>query len=266
MFKSERDLQEDLARHLRECGYLTFTELEIKSSRGGRADIVAVKPSYANKDCRIYEVKNNRSVFDNDGKIERYLDVCHRFYIACPSGMIKKSELPDNIGLITRSDKGWRVVKSPIKNNPPNFNIDFVLSLLYRGYEETKAARCLRARINLEDNVKLSCRARNIGADIARRLDKDRESRVEEWVSDCGNLFEKYLGIDSSSIGRNKGLPDLYEIEHILASLDNIAKDIGHIRAIGNYLRNLDLPETHEREWRSRQKYRNEAMKLKKDA
>ncbi|QIB26083.1 MmcB family DNA repair protein [Caloranaerobacter azorensis] len=264
-FKNEHDLQLDLAKHLREVGYLTYTEIEIKGGRGGRADVIAIKPSYANKDCRIYEVKNNRSTFNNDSKYEKYFDVCHRMYIACPSGMIKKDELPPKIGLIVRNENGWHVVKAARRNNPKDFNIDFVLSLLYRGYEETLVQRRLRDKIIAEENFSLKKQAYKIGYEIARRLDKDRETEVEDWVIKCNELFKKYLDVDINY----KRLPSLYELEYILSSISHLAKDIQYIKKIGEYLRSLDLPEEPEDKsikWKYRKKLREEAMEFKKEA
>jgi len=240
-FNNERELQEDLAKYLRECGYLTYTEIEIKGGRGGRADVVAVKPSYANKDCRIYEVKNNRAAFDRDTKYEKYLDVCHRMFIACPKGMIAKDELPPKIGLIVKGENGWYVVKSPRRNIPKDFNIDFVLSLLYHGYEETQGQRKLRDHIIAKDNVALNYRAKNIGYEIARRLDRDRETQVEEWILKVAKLFEKYMGIPAKE--RFDGLPSVYDIEHILRGSRNYEKELSNLRRIGEYICSLEHEE-----------------------
>lgn len=239
--KSERELQLDLADHLRKCGYLTYTEIEIKGGRSGRADIVALKPSYANKDVRIYEVKNNRNVFKADHKYEKYLDVCHRMYIACPQGLIKKEELPPKIGLIVRGENGWHVIKSPQRNYPKDFNIDFVLSLLYRGYEETKESRVLRDRILMKDNVTIKEQAYYIGFEIGRRLDRDRETQVEEWVSKFIDMLKKYIPINEDDL--YGGLPSIWRLEKILSSVSGTMKEANNIKLIGEYLSNLDLDE-----------------------
>ncbi len=267
-FKNERELQEDLAKHLRAAGLLTYTEIDIKGGRSGRADIIAIKPSYANKDCRIYEVKNNRSTFDNDSKYEKYFDVCHRMYIACPAGMIEKSELPTKVGMIVRSEKGWHVVKGAKRNNPKDFNTDFILSLLYRGYEENLQQRKLRDRIVAKDNIALSRRAKNIGFEIARRLDKDRETEVERWVESCSELFQKHLGIDKRDFGLEEGLPSLYKLEDVLKSIDGFVKDIKYIKDIGEYLSKLNLPEEADKKKyfrKSRRFLRDKAMGFKEE-
>lgn len=259
-FKNEHELQIDLAEYLREVGYLTYTEIEIKGGRGGRADVVAIKPSYANKDCRIYEVKNNRSTFANDTKYEKYLDVCHRLYIACPKGLISKDELQPNVGLIVRGENGWYVVKAPKKNYPKDFNIDFILSLLYRGYEETKQQRQLRDRIIMEDNATLKDQAVKIGYELSRRLDRDRETQVEEWAKHMTSLFKEYLDIDTKA--RWGELPDTYELEWMLQAVSGTLKEVNNIRKIGEYLKNLHLQEEPEKTYRRCLKdLRNEAMK-----
>lgn len=250
----------DLAEYLRESGYLTYTEIEVKGGRGGRADVVAVKPSYANKDCRIYEVKNNRATFNNDTKYEKYFDVCHRMYIACPKGLISKDELPPKVGLIVKGENGWYVVKAAKRNHPKDFNIDFVLSLLYRGYEETRHQRELRERIIAKDNATLKDQAYKIGYEIARRLDRDRETQVEEWAKKVTNLFKEYLDIDTRS--RFGELPDTWELEHVLQAVSGTIKEVNNIRKIGEYLRNLDLQEEPEKSYRRCLKnLRQEAMK-----
>lgn len=258
-YKNERELQDDLAEYLRKCEYLTFTEIQIKGGRGGRADVVAVKPSYANKDVRIYEVKNSRYVFVNDTKYEKYLDVCHRMYIACPQGLIKKEELPPKIGLIVRGENGWHVVKSPQRNYPKDFNIDFVLSLLYRGYEETREQRDLRERIIATGNATLKDQAYKIGHEIARRLDRDKETQVEEWSKKVQELFKKYLGIEERSY-RLGELPSTYEIEDILSSVSGTLTEVNNIKKIGKYLTNLELPEESEKYFKSRNEYRAQAL------
>lgn len=49
MFKYESELQHDLAKHLSNQGFIVFEEIEIKKGYG-RADIIAIKPSYAHRD------------------------------------------------------------------------------------------------------------------------------------------------------------------------------------------------------------------------
>lgn len=263
-FKNERELQEDLAEFLRESGVLTFTEIQIPGMNGSRADVIAMTPHrYSTKDIRLYEVKLTRGVWLADKKFQKYLECCNRMYIACPQGVIKKDELPAEIGLITRSDKGWRVAKSPRLNiNPSKLDVDFVLSLLYRGYEETRFQRDLRERGISSSNYKLRDVAYNIGFEIGRRLDKTKDTKIEKWGNDLWEIFERY-GFETPE-DKNDCLPSLWEIENLLGGASSLIKDVNTIKAIGTYLENIELPEEQEGKfaWRNRKDNREKALKL----
>ena len=254
-FKYERELQEDLAEFLRNSELLTFTEIEIPHE-GARADIIAMPPHrYSTKDIRIYEVKLTRSTWVSDKKYQKYLNCCNRLYIACPKGLINKDELPNEVGLITRSDNGWRVAKSPRLNiSPSHMNVDFILSLLYRGYEENRKQRDLRDRIIAESNATLMKQAEKIGWAIARRLDNTKETEIENWCFELWNTFKKFgfevpeqiITSDQYNGGERVHLPSIYRIESLLNGAEALMKDIASIKAIGEYLRNIDCPEEYE--------------------
>lgn len=63
-------------------------------------DGLAISKSWTNPCIRIYEIKVSRSDFLRDGKYHLYKQYCHEMYFACPKGLIKKEELPDEIGLL----------------------------------------------------------------------------------------------------------------------------------------------------------------------
>lgn len=71
-----------------------------------RIDAVAIKKSWSNPCIIAFEAKASRSDFMNDTKWPRYLPYCHRFYWACPSGLIKPSEVSDEAGLVWISEGG----------------------------------------------------------------------------------------------------------------------------------------------------------------
>lgn len=272
-FKTERELQEDLSEFLRNSGLLTFTEIQIPHMEHSRADIIAMTPHrYSTKDIRIYEVKLTRSTWLADKKYQKYLNCCNRLYIACPKGVINKNELPNEVGLITRSENGWRVAKSPRLNiNPSLMTIDFILSLLYRGYEENIVQRNLRDRIIAESNAPLSQQAKKIGWEIARRLDKTKDSQIEEWCSDIWKLFNKF-GFETPEQfitgnqynGEMVHLPSVYQIENLLSGTEALLKDLAAIKAIGTYLENIEYPEVTEenKTWRNRKNNRERALEL----
>ncbi|CDN44020.1 MmcB family DNA repair protein [Paenibacillus sp. P22] len=63
-------------------------------------DAYAVKRSWAKPCLSGYEVKVSRNDFKQDDKWHAYMDYCHRFSFVCPSGLIDKTELPEEVGLI----------------------------------------------------------------------------------------------------------------------------------------------------------------------
>lgn len=261
-WNTERELQEDLAQYLRKCELMTFTEILMPNTHGGRIDVVAVKPyQYMNKDVRVYEVKLTRNVFLNDlnaGKYTKYLDICHRFYFAAPQGLISKAELPKEAGLICRNENGWHVVKAPRLNKPTKLDANVVFSLLFRGYEEEKKNRRLRDKIIADDNASLIDQARKIGHTIAKRLNRDRETQIEAWATGVNELFKKHLNIDVDLMN----MPDTYNIEHILIGIGNLTKELQNIEAIGKYLSGLHQEEEYEgRYYAGLKKLREEAMR-----
>jgi hypothetical protein len=273
-WKNERELQDDLADYLRQCEFMTFTEVQIPSCEYGRVDVIAVKPRmYATKDLRAYEVKLTKQVFDKDikeNKWRKYMNVFHRVYFAAPEGVLKKSDIPDEAGLIIRNENGWHVVKAAKFNNPEKLDVNSILALLYHGYEESRVARRLRDRIIAEENVPLYKQAEKIGWEIARRLDKSKESQIEKWCEQLWDLFNKF-GFDipekiivEDQFGTNVRLPSLYEIESLLNGADALMKDIATIKAIGDYLLSIDEPDVDggEKVWRTRKPKREKALEL----
>ena len=271
-FKSERELQEDLAEFLRDRGDLTFTEIQIPGMNSSRADVIAMTPyRYSTKNIRLYEVKLTKSVWKADNKYQKYLDCCNTMYIACPKGVIKKSEVPEEIGLITRNDNGWRVIKSPRLNiNPSKQNVDFILSLLYRGLEEGRHQRELRERIIAESNVKSEKQAEKIGWELARRISDAKESQVERWVGSVWDIFEKYgferpENIISSGDRWSKdrvNLPCTYELENMLDSANGLITEVNTLKKIGKFLSNLDLDEASKSFRGSRGENRKDVLEM----
>ncbi len=50
-----------------------------------------------------YEIKCSRQDFEQDQKWTNYLNLCHLFYFVCPAGLIRVTDLPNQIGIIWAS-------------------------------------------------------------------------------------------------------------------------------------------------------------------
>ena len=76
-----------------------------------RFDAITIHRSV--RKVRIFEIKTNRSDFLGDKKWEKYLDYCTYFAFVVPEGLVDKSELPKNVGLIyiynDPEKPGWKL-------------------------------------------------------------------------------------------------------------------------------------------------------------
>ena len=79
---------------------------EVKNGRSwvGRnlliLDALAIRKSWVKPCFTGYEVKVDRGDFMRDHKWPGYVQYCHQFYFACPTGLIQPEELPNEVGLI----------------------------------------------------------------------------------------------------------------------------------------------------------------------
>ena len=237
-------LKGDLARHLRESGWLTFTEIEIPGTYdepnfyNGRVDVVAVKPcSYARKDLRAYEIKVSKSDFLSDvntGKWKRYLNVFHRVYFAAPSGLIKKTEVPEEAGLIVRGDKGWSVVKTARAHNPPNLSVDSILALLSRGYEQDREIRNLRERMLYTGGVITD--ARSFGFKTREILAR-KKTELEPALQALKEVIEKEFGMPLNQRWDVERITE--ELSGMFDLLTRLRQDGEVMRVIADYLASL---------------------------
>lgn len=102
------------------------------SGEFSRMDAVAIKKSYTRPCVTIYEVKVSKSDFLHDNKWPGYLDYCHRFYFACPSGLIQKHDIPDpRVGLVWVNENGGVHTVKPVSMRPTEIPGTFYQYLLY---------------------------------------------------------------------------------------------------------------------------------------
>jgi hypothetical protein len=83
-----------------------------------RPDVFSIVPTLTPARFRpwVFEVKVNRGDFLSElrtGKWQHHMRYAHRFYFACPVGLIDKTEVPQGCGLIVRlrGNDDWKVAK-----------------------------------------------------------------------------------------------------------------------------------------------------------
>lgn len=69
-------------------------------------DACAVRRSWSSPEIIGFEIKVSRGDFRGDEKWQNYLKFCNKLFFAAPRGLIKKSELPDGVGLVTVGGDG----------------------------------------------------------------------------------------------------------------------------------------------------------------
>jgi len=105
---TEHDIIEAL--RVKCAGDAFFDRAKLGPTWGGRGlrimDAVSLRKSWARPCINGFEVKITRPDFLRDEKWPDYLDVCNRFYWACPKGLIKPDEIDKRCGLIWVNEKG----------------------------------------------------------------------------------------------------------------------------------------------------------------
>lgn len=93
---------EDILQYLRSSGFNGNLDVGVSEfcpyGEARRLDLFYF--SRWNRETRGYEIKVSRSDFLADKKWQEYLKYCRVFYFVAPTGIIKPSELPPEIGLI----------------------------------------------------------------------------------------------------------------------------------------------------------------------
>jgi hypothetical protein len=213
------EIKKALARHYPSERWVFLTEVKTGPTWFAgpgellKIDAVAIRKSWSHPIINAYEVKVSRSDFLGDLKWPGYLPYCHRFYWACPTGLIKDTEVSEQAGLIYVSKTGGlKTVKKALFRH-----IDMPTSMFYHllishtendrhpffsdrreyalAYIEDRAARQslaarfktslmterdeLRGKIsNLETEIKSSASEREILEDVKKVLD---EHGIRRW-------------------------------------------------------------------------------------
>lgn len=257
------ELQLSLARFLADAGYLTFTEVQINRHGGGgglRADVVALKPSYASLDVRIYECKATRQDLNRglnrDPKWRLYREYAHRVIFAMPAGLAKTEEIPSECGIATRGPNGWHHVRPGIGHTPPRLDHWLILALLFRGYEDHRRARDLRQRMAhtaRDGALDYKALATYAGHDLARRLAKSEhqlDPGLRRLKEECEAVFGKPLNQPFEVANLASRLALLRE------TLEDCEAHTAALGKIGHYLGSIGSHWTKQRD-----KIRNEAVR-----
>lgn len=186
-----------MALRARHANDLCFDEVKCGASYGygvtPRVDFVAVAKSWSKMCITGYEVKVDRRDFLGDGKWGNYLNYCHRFYFACPKGLIEPSEVPSPAGLVWCSEKGARVVKATA-HAPVDVSWELLYYLVLWRHEnpDEETARARRA-----EAVAAWCNGRHF-YDLGHQVDGRLRQVLLDLKAREQNLTERESNVDEA--------------------------------------------------------------------
>lgn len=158
-------------------------------------DGLAITKSYT-KPCIIgYEIKVSRNDFKQDNKWHLYLQYCNEFFFVVPTGLVKKEELPDNVGLIyyNPDTKALRTVKKALYRQieePVGVYKYIIFSKLEEDRFPFYEDKAEYARAYLEDQKDKKYIGHTLGSKMAKDLEeaykrleavRHKEADIERW-------------------------------------------------------------------------------------
>lgn len=168
-------------------------------------DGLAITKSYT-KPCIIgYEIKVSRNDFKQDNKWHLYLQYCNEFFFVVPTGLVKKEELPDNVGLIyyNPDTKALRTVKKALYRQIEE-PVGVYKYIIFSKLEEDRLPfyedKAEYARAYLEDQKDKKYIGHTLGSKMAKDLEeaykrleavRHKEADIERWEK-VEKLFRKH--------------------------------------------------------------------------
>ena len=148
-----------------------------------RLDFLAIKRSWAHPNVYGYEIKQSRNDFLRDDKWRIYLEYCTDFYFVAPPGIIDKTELSNEVGLIVTSKNRRRlftIKKAPYRQvDIPDTLFKYILICRanisrYDRFSVISKADWWRTWLNTKDENK------KLGYHVSKKIRQIVENRIEK--------------------------------------------------------------------------------------
>lgn len=214
-------------------------------------DALAISKSWTSPRIRIYEIKVSRNDFKQDGKWHLYKQYCHEFCFACPKGLIRKEELPDDVGLVYFNPENGAVrqVKKPLYRNV-EYDANMLMYIIMNRLDDDRIPfygddRTAYARDYLANKADKRSIGHRLGSQMAKDLtdlqDKlKRNERAQEAI-DTLREIEKMLQDAGHYVWRWNQVPkeikklltsgDLPEMENIKIHIQGLQRELEKIEA-----------------------------------
>ncbi|MCG5072252.1 hypothetical protein [Paraburkholderia tagetis] len=268
------DLAHDLAAHLRGMtDRRVWVDMQLGPVGSTRPDVYTIPCSFTRFTPLAYECKVSVSDFRADvtkGKYTDYLAYASGVIFACPSGLLRKEDIPAGAGLMTRGGDGWRTVKAPTLSKCPDLPRAFWLKLLMDGErrDHEREAHMLQAARRDLNEWRAAARIReqygevvaaavqqhrdqttgrlerlraNLELEIARTegdLKRERDRRRAELQS-ADKLATEALCKLALAVGAAPDCEDVYEMRAQLDKLITLAQQDSTVKELMNIVRNI---------------------------
>jgi hypothetical protein len=186
-------------------------------------DFVAIKQSWSKPCVSVFEVKVSRQDFLNDDKWPRYLDCSHKFYFACPSGLIKKDELAPGVGLVELGSKGLHWSKAAVYR-PTDIPAKFWQHIVYSKVasdicpEHKRTFNIQHYQKVLENMKEGKAPGKSLSITLARKVDKFDELKAQ---NEKLIRYQKFL----AKLAKDHGYHNLeYYEDKLFAFIENSLK------------------------------------------
>lgn len=138
-------------------------------------DGLAVTRSYTGPCITGYEIKISRSDFQKDNKYHLYLQYCNEFYFVVPAGLLKKEEIPDNMGLIYYYPETGKLIKKKRAlyrqiEEPVGVYKYIIYSRLEQDRTPFYEERADYAKAYIEDKAEKQAIGKSLGSKMAKEL------------------------------------------------------------------------------------------------
>jgi hypothetical protein len=173
-------------------------------------DGLAIKKSWAKPCLTGYEIKVSRSDFMNDEKWPIYKESCHRFYFACPKGLIQPDELPDDVGLIWINEDKKPYTRKKAKFRDIKMSTDMFYYIILSRLDNERHPFFSSKREMFEqyvlDKVEKSELGRRAGTKMAKEL-KEMQEQIQSLKRENERMqMDKDLFKDFQVVMKKHGL------------------------------------------------------------
>ena len=162
----ESDITKALKERHDKRGDFFASQVKMGSAGSKILDGVAIPPTWSPRTIIGYEIKVTRADFLSDQKYPHYMETCNLFYFVVPKGLIKKDEVPRNVGIIEYNNGKLRQIKHAIYEKR-DINVDMLLHcIFYKVHQYNKP----KSKRELFEEMKLKVESREYGHEIAKKF------------------------------------------------------------------------------------------------